>query len=146
MAVYHYAILILALASSGTFFLGILFNSVSLIFELQALKRILNSNFFSATALNCFIGGSGVKEESKDCTSAFDRCVNITTSAKAVTWACNTKAALELLGAEDGKCKESNTITYCVCDKDNCNSASTQSIVQMFTMIITTFLTKTIFV
>ena len=38
-----------------------------------------------------------------------------------------------------------NGIKYCICDKDYCNSASTQSIIQMFTMITTAYWTKIVF-
>ena len=53
------------------------------------------------------------------------------------------------LGATDKSCKEVTAGTvktkYCVCDKDGCNSASTQSIVQIITMIIASGLMQIVF-
>ena len=81
-----------------------------------------------------------------DCTKDLDRCVNTTvTATKTVAFICHSQTAMTAIGVENGKCKDVAGTNTCACDKDNCNSASTQSIIQMFTMIITAYLAKVVF-
>ena len=81
-----------------------------------------------------------------DCGSTFDLCTN-NTANKVVTWACTNKAAMTAVSSELGAvgCKDIATTKYCLCDKEGCNSASNQSIVQMVTMIISSIFMKMAF-
>ena len=84
-------------------------------------------------ALKCFVGLEGNINE-LDCAPLFESplCVNAT-SSNGVTFTCNHKAAVQRLtsGVKGTGCKVILTgkkkvkYTYCACDSDLCNSAST---------------------
>ena len=69
-----------------------------------------------------------------------------------MTWGCTNKAAMDKVDTDlaKGGCKDVKVLTvttkHCVCsNKDGCNSASAQSIVQMFTMITASYFMKIAF-
>merc|ERR1711997_1173099 len=73
----------------------------------------------SASALKCYVGGpgnsTGAITSTTDCLT-LDVCTKTGEGDKAV-YACGTKATVE-------------TVTTCLCSKDACNSAPTQSATQ----------------
>jgi len=81
----------------------------------------------SASALKCFSGTADDKK-SMNCTTGFDRCAKITTSGVAA-YSCSA-ASTAIGGIKDKACTEVSVITTCLCDTDDCNSATTQSATQ----------------
>jgi len=81
----------------------------------------------TATALKCFVGSSD-KKVSTDCLT-LDRCIKITKDGVAA-YSCNSAAVIAISGIADKNCTTSGTTETCLCDTDECNSASTQSATQ----------------
>ena len=80
---------------------------------------------FLASTLKCVQGYKEAKVAT-DCHSSFDRCVKQTHKATSVTtYFCSSKETMELVGAEDGKCKNVGigdaAAQYCVCKTDDCS-------------------------
>ena len=79
--------------------------------------------------LKCYVGTSGSPELTK-CSSAMDRCVNVTSSG-AVAFACNTMSVIRDAGVKDRTCTKVSNIKWCVCNEDGCNFATTQGTINI---------------
>ena len=76
------------------------------------------------TELKCYVGTSDSPKLTK-CSSAMDRCVNVTRSG-AVVFACGKISELRDRGVKDRTCTKVSNIKSCVCNEDGCNFATTQ--------------------
>ena len=161
---FHYAILILGLAVSGkyrpsSFWLySRTLNTWLTVFRFNA---ILCFTSFLASAIKCWYGNVG-SEEVKDCGEGFDLCRNGTAAndpyGPVERFICYSKVKAikyskinETNGCNDNvRLKHKGKILkykYCVCDKDLCNKtngASSLSIMQILTMVATSYFAKTV--
>ena len=71
---------------------------------------------------------TGAITSTTDCLT-LDVCTKTGEGDKAV-YACGTKATLETTGFKADACATVATVTTCLCSKDGCNSAPTQSATQ----------------
>ena len=74
--------------------------------------------------LKCYIGTSG-SPTLTECSSAMDRCVNLTRSGS-VVFSCGKMSELRDRGVKDRTCTKVSNIKSCVCNEDGCNFATTQ--------------------
>lgn len=112
-------------------------------------RLIIPIHQFLATALKCYLG-TPKDPKLTDCGTTGDLCTNTTVNG-VMTWACTNKAALDKVDTDlaKGGCKDVKVLTvttkHCVCNTEGCNSASAQSIIQMFTMITSSYFMKIAF-
>merc|ERR1712110_103206 len=88
----------------------------------------------SASALKCYVATSadnstGSLTTTTECVSPLDVCTRITTDGKGVL-ACSQASLLTAAGAKADACTTTASIETCLCAKDGCNSAPTQSATQ----------------
>ena len=82
-------------------------------------------------AIKCFEGNQETRVVT-DCSSSYDRCVNVTIKDTSVTsYICASNEHMKLIGADDDKCTDigigDSTAQYCLCKTDKCNFDSPQS-------------------
>merc|ERR1712088_977767 len=97
----------------------------------------------TASTLKCY---QGSKDALKlmDCAESMTRCVNVTT-ASVLSWACTTEALVTAASMTDNACKGDDTLKWCVCKTEGCNSAPTQATIPAMLLVAVTTIMKVIF-
>ena len=86
--------------------------------------------------LKCYQGNTnstGALTTTTACASTMDRCSKATKDGQTV-WTCTLAALMTASGFTDEACSTVDSVQYCLCKTDGCNSAPTQTATQAITL------------